>query len=303
MKKNACLRLFTLLFVLLVALPALFGCASHVSDKTENMGMSSAPSEDKENAGLGTDASVSLDSVAERKLIKTYYLDAETKDFDAATASLNTLITQNGGYVENLSSNKQSLHNTGSFSRHSTYTIRIPAENAEAFVGSVSAFLNLTTNRASVKDISETYYSIEAKLEELQVERASLLDILENADTKNDYSMWLTVHQRLSEVTQQIAVYQGQINRYDSQVAYSTVELSIQEVLTYSETGESNFGKRLGNSFVNGWKDFGAGAQNFLVWLAGAIPALLIIGAIVTGVVLLVRRSKKRKMQQPKDQP
>ena len=148
-----------------------------------------------------------------------------------------------------------------------------------------------------MEDVSETYYSIEARLEELQAERDSLLDMMNATETKQDYSLWLTVSQRLSEVRQEIAVYQGQLNRYDSLVAYSTVKLSISEVLNYTAVANSSFGSRLGNSFVEGLQGFWQGVQNFLIWFVGALPVLVLLAAAAVAVVLVIRRARRKRKQ------
>ena len=118
--------------------------------------------------------------------------------------------------------------------------------------------------------------------------------------------MWLTVKSRLSEVKQQIAVYQGQLNRYDSQIAYSTIHLSINEVITYTENAENNrFGNRLRSSFKDGWSNFAEGLGDFAVWFVGAIPTLLLLSLIATAVVLPIRnrlQKKKTKRQELQQQ-
>lgn len=256
------------------------------------------------------DSALALPDMTEKagtKVIKTFSLSAETTDFDAAIQSLNELIANHGGYVESSTTSNQSLSNKNqSYRRNANYTLRIPAEQAEAFVSTLGNSLHLTSNHSTVEDVSETYYSIEARLEELQVERSSLLEILESPSVTKDYNMWLTVKQRLSEVTQQIAVYQGQLNRYDSKIAYSTVNLSIIEVRTYSSTVEDNsFGAQMGAAFSNGWTSFVEGLQSFILWIASSLPALilffLIIGAVVFVVMKLVKKKKKAKL--PQKQP
>ena len=290
-------RLFSLLSILLLLC---IGFASCSAKDFSDMDVGNRAPEISDDGGmglLGKDETVATPTDPERKIIKTYYLTTETKDYENATKALNELIAQNGGYVQESNSNNQSYNNTSMRdSRNASYVIRIPAENAEQFVNSIGGMLNVTGNRSTVEDISETYYSIEATLEELLVERDSLLEILGNTETAKDYNMWLTVKSRLGEVKQQIAVYQGQLNRYDSQVAYSTIHLSLNEVINYTENAESNrFGSRLWKSFRDGWSDFAEGLGDFTVWFVGAIPTLLLLGAIATAIVLLVRRHARKK--------
>lgn len=291
MKKRTYLRMLAALLAIFSLCFLFASCAA----KGDNYAVEEIAPGDA-NLGFTADGdklSVNKPADAERKIIKTYDLSAETVAYDEAIASLNALVAECGGYVERSSSFNQSMGNTAaSYRRRATYTIRVPAENAESFVNTVGDMLHVTSNTSKIEDISETYYSIEAKLEELLVERDSLLDILDADETKADYQMWLTVKQRLSEVTQQIAVYQGQINRYDGQVSYSTVNLTVAEVVTYRNT--DNFWHRLGNAFRDGWNGFVVGLQNFIVWLAGALPVLSVLAMIPIGTFLIIRTSIRR---------
>lgn len=309
MKKHT--HLYSLLIVLLSLILLLASCsASSKADggamedvKNELYGEEIAPGVG--NAGM-TDSEQAIDpaQIPDRKIIKTFDVSAEAKDYQVAIEALNTLIAEHGGYVESSSSSDKSLKNhSDSYTRHASYTIRIPAEQADAFVGSVGNLLNVTSSRSTVEDVSESYYSIEARLEELLAERDSLIDILDAEETKKDYQLWLTVTQRLSEVRQQISVYQGQLKRYDSKISYSTVNLNIHEVLAYSASGESNsFGSRLKAAFADGWNGFVIGLGNFAVWLAEALPTLILLGGIATGIVFLIRALCRKKKNKKSDQ-
>ena len=299
--KKYVIRLFALLLILAAVTVGFASCKAASKDGgAEDMNMMETPSEaGKTEIGGLNDPSTSagVPDDAERKIIKTFDIGSETKDFDAAIGSLNTLIAEHGGYVESSTSSNKSLNNkSDSYTRYASYTVRVPAENAEAFVGSVGTLFNITSNKSYVEDVSETYYSIEARLEELKVERDSLMQVLEQPETAKDYDLWLTVNQRLSEVRQQIAVYQGQINRYDNRVAYSTVNLSINEVIHFTEVSENrSFGSRLGAAFREGWSNFAVGVQDFIIWFAEALPVLILLGAIATGVVFIIRAARKKK--------
>ncbi|MBQ9805514.1 MAG: DUF4349 domain-containing protein [Clostridia bacterium] len=308
MKNRKQLSIISLVLILLLTLSLLTSCGGgketaadgsvggYGGDTGESMNSSTAPSD----PGL-TDSSLSLPDMtgkAGTKVIKTFTLSAETTDFDTAIASLTTLVTEHEGYVESSNTTNQSLSGKNqAYIRRANYTLRIPAEAADAFVSSLGNSLHVTSNSSTVEDVSENYYSIEARLEELQVERDSLLEILDSPETTKDYNLWLTVKQRLSEVTQQIAVYQGQLNRYDSKIAYSTVNLSITEVLNYTSTAEDNsFGSRMSAAFSEGWTSFVEGTQSFAVFLAENFPGVIIFLLIANAAwIIPVTIVKKQK--------
>ena len=118
--------------------------------------------------------------------------------------------------------------------------------------------------------------------------------MMESLDNQKDYNFWLTLQTRLSEVRQQIARLQAQLNNYDSRVSYSTVNLSINEVVTYTPTEES-FGAKIAAAFSKGWTAFGEFMEGLAVVLVTIFPFLLIPAAAGIVVIVLIRRKGGKK--------
>lgn len=295
--KNKTLRLVLVLLALATVL-----CFASCSKSYDSVGNSSAElAPETPEIGMTNDklnaSNLPTDTV-ERKIIKTYDLNAETKEFDATVASLETLVAQYGGYVESNSITNRNYNSK--MSRYASYKFRIPAENAEAFVGSIGTTLNVTRQNSNAEDVSESYYSIEATLEELQIERDSLLTMMQSLDTQKDYNFWLTIQTRLSEVRQQIARYQAQLKNYDSRVEYSTVSLYINEVVDYTSVEEESFGTKLGTAFRDGWVAFGEFVEDFVIWIAEALPFLVLFAIALVILCIVSRRVRaKRKAKKP----
>ena len=300
-------KLFRLVLVVLILLPAL--CLASCSKSNEALGGafdvdSSVPKNESPEIGMTNDkltsSSPEADIIAERKIIKTYDINAETKEFDTTIASLEALVAQYGGYVESNSVTNRNYNSK--MARYASYKFRIPAENADAFINSLGNTLNVTRNNSYVQDVSESYYSIEATMEELQIERDSLLAMMQSINTQEDYNFWLTLQTRLSEVRQQIARYQAQLNNYDSRIEYSTVSLYVNEVVTYTPDEEESFGTRIANAFSAGLTEFGEFATDFVVWCAEALPFLVLFGIVLFVVCVISRRVRaKRKAKKNKN--
>ena len=290
--KNKTLRLVLVLLALVTVL-----CFASCSKSYDSVGNSSAGlAPETPEIGITNDKLTSSNlptDTVERKIIKTYELNAETKEFDATVASLEALVEQYGGYVESNSVTNRNYNSK--MSRYASYKFRIPAENAEAFVGSIGNTLNVTRQNSNAEDVSESYYSIEATLEELQIERDSLLNMMASLDTQKDYNFWLTIQTRLSEVRQQIARYQAQLNNYDSRVEYSTVSLYINEVVDYTPAEEESFGTRIGKAFRDGWTDFCEFSVDFAVWFVGALPFLVLFAILLVVLCIISRRVRAKR--------
>ena len=100
-------KLFAFVLIVLILLPAL--CLASCSKSNEALGGafdvdSSVPKNESPEIGITNDkltsSSPESDIIAERKIIKTYDINAETKEFDTTVASLEALVAQYGGYVE-----------------------------------------------------------------------------------------------------------------------------------------------------------------------------------------------------------
>ena len=289
-------KMFRIILVALALLTVLsFASCAAAKDSAGNLYAPEA-SPESPSVGMGSDGLTSSDLPAdavERKIIKTYELTAETKEFDATVAALDALVAEYGGYVESNSVTNRNYNSK--VARYASYKFRVPAENAEAFVGSIGNTLNVTRQYSNAQDISESYYSIEATLEELRIERDSLLNMMQSLDTQKDYNFWLTIQTRLSEVRQQIARYQAQLNNYDSRVEYSTVSLTVNEVVNYTPAEEEPFGTRIANAFTTGLEEFAEFSVDFAVWFAEALPFIVLFVIILIPVSILIRRRRAKR--------
>ena len=108
----------------------------------------------------------------------------------------------------------------------------------------------------------------------------------------------------LANVRYQIESLQGTLRRLDSQVALSTVNISVQEVYEYSpEQGvPKGLGERIANEFSRSMASMRRTAENIIVFVAGNIVGLVLLAAVVAGVIVLIRRRRRKKRaQQPQE--
>lgn len=121
-----------------------------------------------------------------QKLIRTCTVEAETRDFDAASASLNERISRFDGYVESQKSSGSS-YGASKSSRLLTVTVRIPADKFGDFVTGLGDIMNVTSAASNVENVTETYYDAEARLATLKAERESLQKMMASLDNAKQY--------------------------------------------------------------------------------------------------------------------
>ena len=240
------------------------------------------------------------DPLAGRKIITTFNIVSETKEFNITLAALESEVAMLGGYIQSSNIYGNSIGNNYRQTRSATYTLRIPAEKADGFISSVGTLVNITSKRSSVNDITDSYTDIEARLNTLKTEESRLLALLEKG---NDLQYIIQVEDRLSNVRYEIESYTARLRGYDTLVAFSTVNIEIREVIDYTETpvDDPTFGERLGAALSDGWKSFAEGWQNFTVGLAYSLPSIIcfvvIIGAAVIVTVVKIKRRKAKKAE------
>lgn len=158
---------------------------------------------EQESSGLG--ASASDVQPADRKMIKTMRISAETKSFDEAAASIETLTAELGGYVEASSRSGGTMRNSSSVvARSASYTLRIPVERLDEFRAGIGGEINIVSESSQIDDITDSYFDVETRLETLKVQEERLLAMLETAD---ELQYMLTLEARLSEVRYEIESY------------------------------------------------------------------------------------------------
>ncbi len=242
-----------------------------------------------------TDAAESTESLAESynpsqvKLIYTAWVDVEVLDFDAAVSGLEALVDELGGYCES-----SYLSNYGN-SRYASYTVRVPQEQYRAFLDAWSESDNchLLSREENVDDVGTEYFDLETRLSTLNTKMERLQTLLAQAEEMADI---IAIESEISDTEYEIEYYTSQLNRYDSLINYSTVYLTIDEVIELTEDEEQSLGARLLQNLRWGAESFVDGLEEFAVWLARNLIQL-IITVIVAAVfvVVIVRMCRKRK--------
>ncbi len=239
------------------------------------------------------------------KIIRNVVLRGETKDFDTALETLKNRIAENGGYVEKSSvTGGESISSTKRSSRNAVYTIRIPAEKLDNFLEKTEDMLNIISSSETTTDVTLEYYDIEARMKTLEAKKAALEKMLEQAETLSDIR---TLQDDLYEVIGEIESYRSRLNVIDSKVSYSTVELTITEVIEYTEVKveEPTFWERISTTFLKTWAGFWEFCQDFMVFLVGAMPVFFVFALIGLGVFLivyLIKRRNRKRLERWKEQ-
>ena len=232
--------------------------------------------------------------LANRKIIRNADLTVETLSFDTFLNELASSVGSFGGYVESSSIGDRG-YRSGQKLRYARYTLRVPADQLDAFLNTVSDLGNVTSLNTGLKDVTTNYVDSEKHLESLRVEQQALLEILAKAETVEDI---ITVQDRLTYVRYQIESYEAILRTYDDQVALSSVNLTVNEVEKETPVEKETFGQEVSRRFNESLENVGNGFKNIAAWFLGNAPELIVVllffGAQALIIVLIVKGAKKR---------
>ena len=233
-------------------------------------------------------------AAAGRKIIKNGNLSIQTREFDEFMENLNRSILAVGGYVEASSINGNSYNKNRM--RSADITVRIPAENLDAFCDQVSDLGNVTYKNLYTRDVTLTYVDLESHVKALRTEQQTLMDLLEKAQSVEDI---ITIQSRLSDVLYEIESYESTLRTYDDQIAYSAVYLSIQEVQRETTVEKETASQEIARRFRENWEDVKEGAARFGINFVSDLPIIIVwvifLGGIAFIIVLIVKGGPKRK--------
>ena len=298
-----------LVFLLMLGLTACGSSAkSEAADMYYNAEMEAAPAE-RPGAGLTTDSSTEYGTTAatlpaNRKLIRTISIEAETEDLTTLTDALTARIAGLGGYVESKNLRNGSTY-SGYYRRTLSMTVRVPAEKADEFVAQVSESSNIVSSTENIDDVTLQYVDTESHVKALETEQDRLLALLEKADNLKDI---ITLEERLTSVRYELERYASYLRTLDNQVTYATIHLSVTEVKEYTPIVEEEptVWQRISTGFRRSLKDIGEGFTDFFVWFTVNSPYILIWGTVIVVIILILRkrgrpRIRMGKKKEPKE--
>lgn len=222
------------------------------------------------------------------KVIYTADLSLETKEFDQASQSLADTVSELGGYFES-----RSVSQGGRY-RSMDCVVRVPVENFVTLLDRAGETAHTTYRHEYSDDVSEAYYDSEARLTTQRTKLARLQELLGKAEDMADI---ITIESAISDTELEIEYLTGSLRKYDSQINYSTVNISLCEVyrLSTDEDVPVTFGDRFGSAFAAGFQRGIDGLEDFAIAVARNWVTLLVWAVVIAAVVLLLRHVRRKR--------
>ena len=286
MKKFGIVGMLLILSLLLAACSSNNGSSSYDSGDDSGSDSWEVQTDAAAEGEIGT-AAPTATSTAGDKIIYTAELIVETTNFDSAAQALSQATEALNGYYES-----QRTTSSGPY-RSANYTVRVPAEHFQDFLGQVGQICHVLDSSQNADDVSEAYYDIEARLTTQRTKLERLQALLAQAEDMADI---ITIESAISDTELEIERLTGSLRDYDSRINYATVTIFLSEVAQLSNVEEPavTFGARLGNAFLNACRGFVDFLENLAVFLARSWIVLVILAGGAAAALAILRRKRAK---------
>ncbi len=293
------------LLLALVLIFAVAGCSAGKSADSTSAELSRPQEAPAPEAEYSQSADMSLDSGngsneggdfvsqnSSEKIIYSGSATVETLEFDTALEKLAKMIEDCGGFIQSSyvsgSNYYDSYYNRETY-RSAEYSIRIPSAGFASFTDSLESLGNVPYSSTNAENITMQYRDTEARLTARKTEETRLLELLSKADTVEDM---LKIEGYLSDVRYEIESLTSQIKNWDSLVSYSTLSLTLNEVIDYTQKKPSavGYGQQLKEGFLRSLENVGSFFKSLFKWLITSLPVLVLIAAVAVAAFFIVRR-------------
>lgn len=229
-----------------------------------------------------------------QKLIYSGNITIQTLEYDDSLKKLKDKIKEDNGFIETQYESNSNYdwyyeNDDGNDLRNIDISARIPSDKFNDFMESLSDLGQVMNKSTSTDNITRTYNDNNATIAALEKEEQRLLDMMDKATTVDEM---ISVEKRLTSVETELNQAKSSKSSMDSDIEYSTITISLQEVNKYSEvTKPVKYGEKLVKALKNSWSNLLVFFQELLIIILYILPFALVILVIIF-IIKAIRKMK-----------
>ena len=218
----------------------------------------------------------------DRKLIRNGEMTIEVKSVQVALSSLMQSVRSIGGQ----STNQLERQNEYG-ARTASITWLVPAERLDAAIAAVRALGEPQLLSFKTEDVTTSYFDVKVRVDTQKRLEQQLVALLKRPS--NRLSDLLEIEREVARVREQIDQLEGRIRLWDSQIAMSSVVITLTEPAPIVAS--------TGGPLTTLIASFGVAAENFVLTVAGLVAmsgSVLPVMLLLAGPAWLVGRAWRR---------
>ncbi|MBP5581929.1 MAG: DUF4349 domain-containing protein [Ruminococcus sp.] len=243
-------------------------------------------------------------------LVYSCNMSIDVLDFQKAVDQIHEYINSYNGFIESENysdggDTSQWLYSEDQKWKNFNATIRVPSAKYDDFCKSVESVGDMRRKNASVENLTTEYSDLKTTLSIYEAKEERYLEMLKEIKDQNKA---ISVEEELTNIQVEIARIKTRMNNIENDVAYSYVNLTVNEVREYSEKPivkkTDTFGQRLSNTLSTTWSKFLNFLEGLLFFIIRVLPYLLLLGILSFIIVKIVKvitraaeKSKKKRYE------
>ncbi len=266
---------------LMLSILTLSSCAQ--ANKAKQIAPASAPAPLATAEGLEMANSAPEQTTPEPKkqsqLIKRAQLTLIVQSIHQTTESITEIIKKQQGDILKFEAQKSPDNSQ----RQTAYLeFRVPQQRLETTLNALAKLGTVENQMITAEDVSDQLVDVQARLRNLRKSEEMILKIMERSGSVGDV---LKAANELSTIRESIERIDAQLRNLQNQVAYSTINLTIESLVSVSPAPE-NLGLRVQETWGKATHTMGEFTWllvGLVLWLLAFSPYLLIMGGGIYG--------------------
>ena len=223
----------------------------------------------------------------QRKVIYDAEIKLIVREFSALDKQLPQLVKQFGGYLADASVNR-----TQGEQRSGRWQARIPVDQFDSFLDSVSELGIPEQRRQTAQDVTEEFVDLAARIATKRQLEERIVELLKNSTDK--LKDVIEVERELARVRGEIEQMEGRLRYLTNRTELTTVTISAREVREYVPPEAPGFVSRIRQAWGDSVLSLKVVGENFAVALVYVFPWVLVLSIVLVPPVWHVRRRDGR---------
>ncbi|MXQ55498.1 DUF4349 domain-containing protein [Shimazuella alba] len=234
-----------------------------------------------------TNQVLTSDHTTEKKQQMVYHADIQIQvnQLQTAKKQLDHIAKQTSASMVSSSNSEKADE------RYIRVTYNVPQNQFETFLEHSKKISDIPPDiQIAGEDVSEELVDLQSRIKAKRAMEARLIAMMDKATTTSDL---LDIENTLGNVQEQLEQLTGRQKYLQHRVAFSTITVEITSSTYQPLQTQYSFINQASKEFLDSCINMWIGLQLFAIWLAQALPYLILIGIISLVAILVLRKKRK----------
>ena len=226
----------------------------------------------------------------DRMIIHQAQLQLNVKNFEQARLNIEKRVSKYGGYIV-----ESNVYRESDDTVNGNMTVRVPEKHFQTFLtdaeGEAADILERTVTG---QDVTEEYVDLESRLKSKRAVEKRLLEFMGNAEKTEDL---LKISSDLATTQEEIELIVGQMNFFENQTSFSTIEIAMYEnrvIVPGLDSKELDTWAKTKKQLATSTNFLLAAGSGVIVFIIGNLPIIFLLLLVGGGSYFYVRRKRAK---------